>query len=112
EPMIIALRKGGQIIYKCDLNANKFHQLTIPTNLYGIGIHQLTLFDSEYNPVCERLVFLNADKKLNIHLETDKKEYNPREKVVLKIKVKDEKGNPVKTNFALSVVNEQMLQFA
>src|SRR5690606_16557094 len=50
--------------------------------------------------------------KLNISIDTDKKEYNPREKVVLKIKVKDKEGNPVKTNFALSVVNEQMLQYA
>lgn len=88
------------------------HTLRIPTADMPIGIAQLTLFDSREIPRAERLVFLNPHKKLDITISTDKEKYLPREKVSLKIAVKDDRGLPVPGQFSLSVVDDNLLSYA
>ena len=49
--------------------------------MYPKGIVQITLYDSLFRPLAERLVFNNRpDQKMIIHVETDKKEYQPEGK--------------------------------
>lgn len=47
-------------------------------------------------------------KTINIQLETDKKDYQPWEKVKLKIKTTDHKGNPITTRVSISVVDKAL----
>lgn len=72
----------------------------------GQGIAQFTLFTRDMKPVCERLVYLFPDRKLNISLTTPKDIYYTREKVEVTIKVTDEGGNPVQAHLGLSVFDE------
>lgn len=57
-------------------------------------------------PVAERLVYVNPEKKLRVNIEPDKKTYAIREKATLKIKVTDEGGAPVKANLGISVFDK------
>jgi alpha-2-macroglobulin len=51
------------------------------------------------------------DKKLTIELSTDKQNYEPGEKVQLKVTTKDKNGNPVSAQTNLSIVDESALAF-
>jgi hypothetical protein len=81
-------------------------KITVPTKDFPQGICEVTVFDETLRPVAERLVYVNAEKKLYISTELSKMVYGTKEKVVLKIKVSDERGNPVPSRFGLSVYDE------
>jgi hypothetical protein len=81
-------------------------RVRLPFGTYPRGIVQITLFDSLFRPLTERLVFNNrSDQKMLIHVETDKKEYRQREKVNLTIHVTDAEGNPVASSLSVAVVD-------
>jgi TonB-dependent SusC/RagA subfamily outer membrane receptor len=71
-----------------------------------------TLFDPQGIEHCERLVFLNETKRLNVEISTDKKQYAPREKVELKIKTTDKDGTPIAAKISLAVADDQLISFA
>lgn len=93
-------------------NLNGEQTIEIDTKDLPIGITKLTLFDGENQPISERLAFVNPHQQLNIKIETDKANYKLRETVNARIKVIDENGNPVKGQFAVSVVDETLLSHA
>jgi hypothetical protein len=85
---------------------NKTLPIHLPLKMYPKGIVQITLFDSLFRPLAERLVFNNRpDKKMLIHVETDKKDYGQRERVILTINVTDAVGNPVISSLTMAVVD-------
>jgi hypothetical protein len=85
---------------------NKILPIQLPLDMYPKGIVQITLFDSLFRPLAERLVFNNRhDKKMLIHVETDKKDYGQRERVNLTINVTDAEGNPVISSLSMAVVD-------
>jgi hypothetical protein len=85
---------------------NRQVKIHIPLKMYPKGIVQVTLYDSLFRPLAERLVFNNrSDQKMFIKVETDKKTYSPREKVTLKLNVTDASGNPVKSSLSLAVTD-------
>jgi TonB-dependent SusC/RagA subfamily outer membrane receptor len=87
---------------EANFNADKFHT--------GTGI--ITLFDNTGIPRCERLVFFNYQKRLNISLKFDKAKYAPREKVTLKIKTLDANSIPTAANLSVAVINDQLYTLA
>jgi hypothetical protein len=85
---------------------NKTLPIQLPLKMYPKGIVQITLFDSLFRPLAERLIFNNrVDKKMLIHVETDKKDYGQRERVNLTINVTDAAGNPVVSSLSMAVVD-------
>ena len=69
----------------------------------GQGIAVFTLYGENLLPVAERLAYVHPEKKLHITAVTDKKNYLTREKVTVKIRTADEKGNPVPAHLGVSV---------
>jgi len=85
---------------------NKPLKIHLPLKMYPKGILQITLLDSLFHPLAERLVFNNrSDQKMFINIETDKKVYRRREKVNLTLNVTDAAGNPVRSSLSLAVVD-------
>jgi hypothetical protein len=81
-------------------------RIPLPFETYPKGIVQITLFDSLFRPLAERLVFNNRpDQKMLIRVETDKKEYRPREKINLTINVTDAAGKQSESSLAMAVVD-------
>jgi hypothetical protein len=81
-------------------------RILLPFETYPKGVVQITLFDSLFRPLAERLVFNNRpDQKMLIRVETDKKEYRPREKINLTINVSDAAGKQVESSLAMAVVD-------
>ncbi len=79
-------------------------KISIPLeNFQYQGIAEFTLFDSSMQPVAERLVYVQPQKKLYITAELEKTSFTIREKASIKIKATDEDGNPVRANLGISV---------
>ena len=103
----------GQISHTQKLVLTKgMNKVSIPTKSFPFGITVFTLFDKEKVPRCERLVFINNEKGLNISISTDKKEYQPNDKVTLQIETTDGYGDPVPAKLGLAVIDDQLISFA
>lgn len=113
EELSLVAQVRGRIYYSTAIEAmDGVVHVTIPVSMMPIGVCQLTLFDSKGIARCERLVFVNSTKQLNVAITTDKENYLPREKVTATINVTDENGMPVAANLSLSVTNDELLSFA
>lgn len=113
EQLSIAVQQCDKMLFAKSFNALKGdNMVSIPTAGFPIGVAQVTLFDAKGIVRAERLVFTNKGKQLNIAVTTDKQQYQPREKVVMSIRVTDEDGLPMPGSFSLSVVDDNLLTFA
>lgn len=77
----------------------------IPLNDMPKGVLQITLFDEYKQPQAERLYFINKHKRLRIDIVTNKKSFNMRDSVALKINVRDHLNNPIKTEISLAATD-------
>jgi hypothetical protein len=109
----IVLQVRGDILYAESIMMDPGdHPLNIDVKNMPPGMAVITMFDGNGEPRSERLVFINKHKGLKVKIETDKKEYQPREKVIVKMKTTDNEGKPVPAHLALSVVDDQVISFA
>ena len=67
------------------------------------GIAEFTLYNTDGQPMAERLVYIHPERKLHIELNTDSARYFTRGKGKLNVKVTDEAGNPVQAHLGLSI---------
>ena len=88
------------------------NKVTISTANFPVGVVQLTLFDHKGIPRCERLLFANQHKEINIKISTDKAKYLPRAPVEMTVQVNDEDGLPIAANLSLAVVDDKLISFA
>ncbi len=79
---------------------------------FPAGIIRFTVFSETDLPLAERLVFLNRDRQLQVQLAFNKRLYQPREKVTLRIRTTDPAGSPVPSNLSLSVVDDKLWTMA
>jgi hypothetical protein len=113
EELSLVAQVRGKMYYSTVVSAKKGeNKITFPTANFPMGVAQITLFDSKGIERAERLAFVNKDKQLAVSIETEKEKYLPREKVKMKIIVKDERGMPMPAVLSMAVVNDQFLSFA
>lgn len=91
--------KGTQPLTK---NALSFELLT--TN-FPEGIFQLTLYDEDLKPQSERLKYIDKKDTLQVTITTDKKNYKPKEKVIVNLSSKSKTGNIVPASYSISSVD-------
>ncbi|WP_428654351.1 hypothetical protein [Runella sp.] len=65
--------------------SNGKNTFLINKSALGDGITSITLFDQNQKPVCERLYFKRPAQSLTIAAQSDKRQYNTREKITLDI---------------------------
>ncbi len=82
----------------------------INKNALGDGISHFTLFDSDKQPVCERLYFKRPAQQLTVNLKTEFEEYKSRKKVYVDIFARDEKDKPAMADMSMSVFLADSLQ--
>jgi hypothetical protein len=86
--------------------------LYLDKNKLGDGIVQLTLFDAQQQPVCERLVFNHPTHLLTITANSDAEFYDHRALVNFTIQTKDKANIPIPSSLSLSVFQIDSLQSA
>lgn len=100
---LLALTRGvACFAAKGEIKQNSLVTL-IPKSRFPSGIAQITLFDQDLTPQCERLFFINHQHSLQVSIQPDKPSYEKREKVTLNVSVAASDKNPVTGNFSISV---------
>ncbi|MCE7991082.1 MAG: hypothetical protein HEP71_03845 [Roseivirga sp.] len=80
--------------------------LKVPIDQIPQGIVEATLYDRDHRPVAERLVFVGLDKQLEVTVSVSEEMFGVKEKVRLKVSVKDQDGEPVQSVLSLSAIDE------
>ncbi len=93
-----------------DFREGDFMKRKIAKNLFPAGIGHFTVMTAKYQPLNERLVFIDRHDSLNIQFRPDKPRYNARESVALQIKVTDRNGDPVSGNFSFAVTDDAQVK--
>ncbi len=83
-------------------------KLKIPVELLPEGICRLTLLSSDFRPECERIIFVDCNKRFKIEIKTDSSSYATRSKVTLLINTTGSDGTPVQANLSLSVTDKEL----
>ena len=113
EKVHLAIQAGNTICFsKSETAKSGKNEIEFKADDFPTGTSIITLFDRNGTPRCERLVFCNYHKQLNISLKFDKEKYSPREKVSLRIRTTDRDSIPVAANLSLAVVNDQLYTMA
>lgn len=81
-------------------------RVKIPLTEMPQGIAEVTLYDGNMIPVCERLVYINDHKKLYIK-STINDHYQTREKVTVELEVKDHKNRPVQAHLGVTIYDKE-----
>jgi len=104
--LIVLAHTNQKIIFTDDADVSKKrYSNKIDKNLFPTGIAHITIFNGFLKPLCQRLVFINHCNLLNVSIAADKTVYSPHEKTTIDFEVKDQKGNPVRGNFSVSVID-------
>ncbi len=107
--ILLACHTRGKLVYAKDIQLEgEDTVLHIPTAGFPGGILHITLFDSNREPRCERLVYIHSDEIINLSIRQDKTEYEKREAVELTLVARDAEGRPVEGEFSLSVSDRDL----
>jgi len=83
--------------------------ITINKSELDDGVSQLTIFNEEKQPVCERLYFKKPTKVLQIKLDDIQEQYQQRNKVDINVTT-ETNGNPTDADLSVSVYLTDSLQ--
>ena len=105
--IIIVAHQRGQVIFMAKGNeTQKSFGVSIPKNkIPDDGIVQITLMNAKGEPLCERLIFIDQNKQLNLKIMPNKVSYKIREKVTVNLEATDDEGKPVEGNFSVAVTD-------
>jgi len=98
----------GKIYYSSLIDlAGEHAEVRVDKSLFPTGIVQLTLFSYRYEPVAERLVFVNHHDNMIINAYPEYTSPDENDSIRLLIDVHDADGNPLQSNISLSVLDEE-----
>lgn len=108
--MSLRVSSRNIILKKIQLKINSLNNIfTIPTDEFRDGIISLTLSASDILPLNERLIYIQNNDSINIHLETDKRVYMQRDSVEVKISMPDNYGLAPETYLSLTAVESNSI---
>jgi len=109
-PYYLIAQSRGVVCYGAIAKfTNREVNSVIQKDKFPTGIVRITLFDENLNPVNERITFVNHQDGLNIHLKTDKENYQTRDSVTLHVKVTDKNSMPVQGSFSVAVTDDGLV---
>jgi TonB-dependent SusC/RagA subfamily outer membrane receptor len=106
KTVYLFVQNGGKIYSsgKHQFQSNEIN-LTIGKANFPSGVLHFTLFNGQGQPQCERLVFIDHGKKLDIKTNSEIKTVGKRGKVEFDIDVSND-GEPVETELSIAVKNK------
>ena len=104
---LLASHKGKEL-FREEIAMKDFqHAVTVYKGFFPQGISKITLLDEQENIQAERLIFVRNSGERNLMITSDKKEYQPREKVELQLEsLLDSEEDSIVAGLSLAVVNE------
>ena len=81
--------------------------MKIPLELLPEGVCRLTLLNENFEPQCERLIYVDKNQRFKIDIIPDSSSYEKRSKVTLLINTTNLIGDPVQTDLSLVVTDKE-----
>ncbi|WP_077920210.1 TonB-dependent receptor plug domain-containing protein [Spirosoma sp. 209] len=107
--MTLVAQTRGQIIHVAKVSlAKKSSVAQLTKAQFPEGIAQLTLFDETNKPVCERLIFIDKNERINVQVKAEKSAYRTRDQINLTLTTTDADGSPAPANLSLAVVDDRL----
>ncbi|MDR2622945.1 MAG: TonB-dependent receptor plug domain-containing protein [Dysgonamonadaceae bacterium] len=79
--------------------------LNLKKSDFPSGILQVLLLDKNYHPLSERSLFCLNDDQADLSVETNQEHFSAREQVLVDLKLRDKKNQPLTGNFSVSVTD-------
>jgi hypothetical protein len=92
-----------------NLDANKIQNIRFNLDSVPIGLNTVTVLDSNYKPIAERIFFAHYDQLNQTELITDKNEYNTRDQVNLKLNVLHKNKTPLAALVSIACVQSNRI---
>lgn len=89
-------------VYKAQLLKDSL-SFNLPKEKLPQGIVELTVYNADTIPIVERLIYLDRGEKISINASFSQPDYKKKDKVVLNLVARNEKGEPVIGHFGISV---------
>jgi hypothetical protein len=101
--LLTTVSSHGKIIKTLSVKIKTLDNLyTIPAEELPDGVVMITLFGLDNNPLSERLVYVQNQEDVTLNIEPDKKVYNQRDSVSIKLSVLKEFGTGQEVFLSLS----------
>ncbi|MGM9479541.1 hypothetical protein ACS5PU_24180 [Pedobacter sp. GSP4] len=94
------------------LTANNAQQVRFKLDSVPAGLHTLTVLDSNYKPIAERIFFAHYDHINQVEIGLDKAEYLTRDSVAMKLKITDNHKAEVTGMVSISCVQANRILLA
>ncbi|WP_293308239.1 hypothetical protein [Pedobacter sp. UBA5917] len=91
------------------LEQNKTQSIRFKLDSVPAGLNAVSILDSNYKPIAERIFFAHYDQLNRADLITDKDEYNTRDQVNLKLKVSAQNKKPADALVSIACVQSNRL---
>ena len=103
---LIAHQRGKLIFEKLNPEDKASYTIKLNTSTLYDGVTNFTLFDSNGNPVCERLVYINnPNNTVKVDVRLNKKTPTTRDQVSMWIDLKDKEGIHLYGNLSMSITD-------
>ncbi len=104
----LVIYSGGSITtINCKLDSPAI-KLDILKSKLHTGVAAVTIFSSNNEPLCERLLFIQNYDQLNVNISSNKNSYARREKVDIRLDALDRNGSTGERHFSAAVINESL----
>jgi hypothetical protein len=106
QKITLIAQANGQLIHAVQAPITRKNFVApIPRNKFSEGIIQITLFDEQMKPVCERLVYSAQNEYLTLKIIPKKPAVGPRQRVEVDVTTTNAEGQPVAANLSLAVTD-------
>lgn len=107
----VLIRNFSNILLHAELilEANKTQSVRFGLDSVPVGLHTVTVLDSNYRPIAEKIFFAHYDQLNQTELITDKNEYTTREPVSLKLNVLDKNNAPTVALVSIACVQSNRI---
>lgn len=100
--IILLIQDRGRIVYMSKGILTKAFKSSVSKKLFPAGIAQLTIFDGNGRPLCERLIFINPKPCAKIDVTSESND----DEISLHFKVSTANGSSKKGNLSLAVTEQ------
>jgi len=105
----LVAQANGLVCFAKTVQVDKSIRIAIDKKLFPTGVVHFTLFNG-YQPLNERIAFINNHDDLNISIKTERATFTLRDSIALAIKVTDKDGAPIAGNFSIAVTDNSQVK--
>jgi hypothetical protein len=108
KEFFLTVTMNNILIFSKELKLDTLFNVRLKTEEIPAGTAFVTLYDNELNPVAERMIFLNAGKKMKVQIGISKSNTRPGSETELAINTTDEKGNNLSSIISVSAIDSSL----